>query len=248
LAGDDSMQAAGVRESLSILYAQLGRFAESAELQTRVADARERHLSADHPSTLNSRYNLAYMGVITGRFEDAVRLAEDVVARQRRVLGPRHDRLAVSLRILARAYDQAGRAEDAIAPAAEALAIQKAEFGSVHEQIAADLVWQAVVEMHTGRLAKAERDARDALAYYDAQTHPSRVDLPHMRTTIGSVLAEAGKLDEADAEISRAAADLRAAHQENVFLAFALDALAEVARRRSRPDRARALSTDALAL
>jgi hypothetical protein len=62
------------------------------------------------------------------------------------------------------------------------------------------------------------------------------------------VLAEAGKLDEADAQIARAASDLRAAHHENAFLAFALDALGDVARRRRQPARARELTTEALAL
>ncbi len=248
LAGQDSAQAIGVRESLGILYAQVGRFAEAAALQAQVAAARERYLSADHPHTLNSRYNLAYAFVNLGRFEDAVRVSEDVVARQRRVLGPRHDRLAVSLRILARALDQAGRAEDALAPAAEALAIQTAEFGPVHPQVAIDRVWQAVVEMHTARLAKAEEDARSALAYFDIHPDPGRADAPHLRTLVGSVLAESGHLDEADAQISRAAADLRAAHHENVFLGFALDALGDVARRRAQAARARALASEALPL
>jgi len=244
IAGDDSTEAAGVRESLSILYAQEGRFAESASLQAQVVETRARHLSADHPFTLNSRYNLAYTYVNLGHFEDAIPMAEDVVARQRRVLGPRHDRLAVSLRILARALDQAGRAGDALAPAAEALAIQTAEFGPVHVQVAIDHVWQAVAEMHAGRLANAEADARNALAYYDAHPDP-RADAPHLRTLIGSVLGAAGHLDEADAQMSRAAADLRAAHLENVFLGFTLDALGDVARRRGQPDRARTLASEA---
>jgi serine/threonine-protein kinase len=246
-AGEDSMQAAGVRESLSILYAQLGRFAESASLQAQVAAARERQLSADHPHTLNSRYNLAYAFVNLGRFDDAVRVAEDVVARQRRVLGPHHDRLAVSLRILARALDQAGRAGDALAPAAEAIAIQTAEFGPEHPQVITDRVWQAVVEAHAGQFAKAEQDARIALAYFDAHPDP-RADAPHLRTLAGSVLAETGHLEDADAQISRAAADLRAAHRENVFLAYALDALGDIARRRAQPERARTLALEALPL
>jgi len=246
--GDDSTESAGVRESLSILYAQLGRFAESASLQAQVAAARARHLSADHPYTLNSRYNLAYVYVNLGRFEDAVRIAEDVVTRQRRVLGPRHDRLAVSLRILARALDQAGRAEDALAPAGESIAIQTAEFGPDHAQVAAGRIWRAVAEMHAGRLAQAEEDARIALAYFDAHPDPGRADAPHLRTLVGCVLAESGHLDEADAQIARAGAELRAAQHQNVFLGFALDALGDVARRRREPARARSLASEALSL
>jgi serine/threonine-protein kinase len=246
--GGDSEEAIGVRESLAITYAQGGRFADAASIQAQVASARERHLTADHPNALNSRYNLAYAYVNLGRAEDAIRISEDVVARQRRVLGPNHDRLALTLRLLARARDQAGRAEDAVAPAAEALAIQTREFGRDHAQIATDLVWQAVIEAHTGKLVPAERDAREALAFFDRHDGASRADWPYPRTLAGLVLADAGRLEDADREISEAASDLRAAHHDNAFLAFALDAAGDVALRRAQPARARSLTTEGLAL
>ena len=154
----------------------------------------------------------------------------------------------MSLRVLGRALDSAGRAEEAVAPTAEALAIQTAEFGAVHLQVAIDRVWQAVVETHIGQLAKAERDAREALTFFDSYTGGVRADLPHMRSLIGIVLAEAGRLDEADAQVSRAAADLRAVHLEGAYLGFALDALGDIARRRQQPARARDLTNEALTL
>jgi tetratricopeptide (TPR) repeat protein len=149
---------------------------------------------------------------------------------------------------LARALDSAGRAEQAVTPIAEALAIQTDEFGAFHVQVATDLVWQAVVDAHTGQLPKAERDAREALRFFDSYTGAVRADMPNMRTVIGGVLAEVGKLDEADAQITRAAADLRAAPLHGAFLGFALDALGDVARRRRQLARARDLANEALPL
>jgi eukaryotic-like serine/threonine-protein kinase len=246
--GADSAEAVGVRESLAILYSQDGRFAEAAAEQSKVAEWRDRHLSADHPHTLNSRYNLGYAYLNLGRFEDAIRTLEDVATRQRRVLGPKHDRLAVSLRVLARALDQAGRAEDARGPIAEALEIQETAFGADHSQVAIDRLWQAVVEMHSGLLAEAERDARATLAYLDAHTNPLRADAPYWRAVAGTVLAETGKLAEADAQIARAIADQRAAHHENVFLGLELDAEGDVARQRLQFERAREKTSAALPL
>ena len=135
-----------------------------------------------------------------------------------------------------------------MAPEGEALAIQSAAFGPANLQVATDRVWLAVIEAHSGRLAQAETDARQALAYFDDHPDPGRADRPHIRTLLGGVLADAGKLADADAQIARAAADLRAAHHENAFLAFALDALSDVALRRSQGARARDLAVEALPL
>jgi len=209
---------------------------------------RERHLGADHPNTLNARYNLAYYLQALGRFTEAVRIAEDVVARQRRVIGERHPRLAPTLRLLARALDSAGRAEDALSPIAEALSIHAERFGLVHFEAASDRVWQAQIEAHTGRLADAERDAREALSFFDTHAAAVRADVPSMRACLGGVLAEAGRLEDAEAQIARAVSDLRTAHQDGPFLGLALDALGDVARRRQQMPRAVELTREALAV
>jgi serine/threonine-protein kinase len=246
--GDDSADAAAVRESLAIIYSQLARFAEAAALQEPVTIWRERHLGTDHPHTLTARYNLAFYLQALGRFDDAVTITEDVANRQRRVLGERHDGLAATLRLRARALDAAGRAEEALPIAAEALAIHVERFGADHLQVAHDRVWQAVVEAHTGRLAEAERDCREAQRIFDSQRSPARADLPNVRMWIGIVLAEAGRLDQADAVIGRAVSDLRSSRQDGPFLGLALDALADVARRRGQLSRARDLAREALPL
>ena len=246
--GDDSAESAGVRESLAIVYNQAARFADAAALERPVLAWRQQHLGPDHPHTLTAGYNLAYYLQALGEFDAAVGLAEDVAARQRRVLGGRHDALATSLRLLARASDGAGRAEAAVGPIAEALAIHSDRFGRDHVQIAHDRVWQALIEAHTGRLAEAERDAREALRIFDAQQGPPRADLPTVYVTLALVLAETGRLDDAEAVVTRTVSDLRARHQEGLFLGLALDAHSDIARRRGQPARARDLARAALPL
>jgi serine/threonine-protein kinase len=248
LKGEDSADAAAVRESLAIVYSQLARFTEAAALQQPVALWRERHLGADHPHTLTARYNQAFYLQALGHFNDAVAITEDVVERQRRVLGERHDGLAVSLRLRARALDGAGRAEAALPLVAEALSIHVERFGADNLQVAHDRAWQALIEAHTGRLAEAERDCREAQRIFDTQKGPPRADLPNMRMWIGIVLAEAGQLDQADAVIARAVSDLRSSRPEGPFIALALDALGDVARRKGQPSRARDLAREALPL
>ncbi len=246
--GEKSPEAAAVRESLGIAYIQDARFREAAAVQAPVVALREARLGADHPHTLIARYNLAFIFEETGRFEDAVRISEDVVSRQRRVLGPRHAVVATTLRLLARALDSAGRAEEAAAPLDEALRIQAETLAPSHVLLATGQIWKAVVETHTGHLEQAERDARGALTLLDSYQGAVRADLPYMRARAGYVLAEAGRLDEANAQISRAAADLRRAHHENVLLGFALDWFADVALRQHQPARAREFTDEALVL
>jgi tetratricopeptide (TPR) repeat protein len=114
--------------------------------------------------------------------------------------------------------------------------------------VAHDRAWQALIEAHTGRLADAERDCREAQRIFDSQKGPPRADLPHVRMWIGIVLAEAGQLDQADAVIARAVSDLRSSRSEGPFIALALDALGDVARRRGQPSRALDLAREALPL
>jgi len=246
--GDDSADAAAVRESLGIVYSQLARFTEAEALQQPVVLWRERHLGADHPHTLTARYNLAFYLQALGRFNDAVSITEDVVRRQRVVLGERHDALAVSLRLLARALDASGRSDAALPLMTEALAIHIDRFGADNLHVAHDRAWQAVIEVHTGHLAEAERDCREAQRIFDSQKGPPRADLPNLRMWIGIVLAEAGQLDQAEAVIARAVSDLRSSRLEGPFIALALDALGDVARRRGQPSRARDLAREALPL
>ena len=248
LKGDDSADAAAVRESLGIVYSQLARFTEAAALQQPVVLWRERHLGADHPHTLTARYNLAFYIHALGRSNEAVAITEDVVKRQRVVLGERHDGLAVSLRLLARALDASGQSEAALPLVAEALAIHRDRFGADNVQVAHDRAWQAVIEAHTGHLGEAEHDCREAQRIFDAQEGPPRADLPNLRMWIGIVLAEADRLDQADAVIARAVSDLRSSRREGPFIAMALDALGDVARRRGQSSRARELTREALPL
>ena len=246
--GDDSADAAAVRESLGIVYSQLARFSEAAALQQPVVLWRERHLGADHPHTLTARYNLAFYLQALGRFDDAVSITEDVVRRQRVVLGERHDALAVSLRLLARALDASGRSDEALPLATEALAIHIERFGADHQQVAHDRLWQALIEAHIGHLAEAERDCREAQRIFDAQKGPSRADLPYLRMWIGIAFAEAGELDRAQQVIAQAVSDLRSSAAEGPFIALALDALGDIARRLGQPARARDLAREALPL
>jgi len=246
--GDESREAAQVRNTLAILYTSTGRLTEAIAMYRRLVDMAQRSDGADHPDTLVTRFNLAFPLLLADHLDEALSILEDVVARERRVLGERHVRLSIALRLQARVLDAAGRSEEALAPMAEALAIHRDRFGPAHVQVAADLAWQGMIEARTGRLAAAERDVRETLRLIGAQTGLAPTDLAWLRFYAGTVLAQAERLDEADGLISQAVAVFRGGRISDGDRGRVLDGQSDVTRRRGQAARAAELGREALAL
>ena len=82
---------------------------EAISLYEQALAARERVLGPDHPSTLQSRSNLATAYRAAGRLDEATSLHEQTLAARERVLGPDHPDTVASRNNLAAAYQAAGR-------------------------------------------------------------------------------------------------------------------------------------------
>ena len=82
-------------------------------MDEQVLAARERVLGPDHPSTLQSRNNLAVGYRVAGRLDEAITLHEQVLAARERVLGPDHPSTLQSRNNLAVGYQAAGRSGEA---------------------------------------------------------------------------------------------------------------------------------------
>ncbi|GAA4049257.1 FxSxx-COOH system tetratricopeptide repeat protein [Nonomuraea soli] len=109
--------------------ADLGR--ATLLLEQTLAD-RERVLGADHPDTLYSRSNLAYVYQSTGDLGRAIPLLEQTLTDLQRVLGPDHPD-ALSSRInLASAYESVGDLGRAIPMYEQTLADQQRVLGTDH--------------------------------------------------------------------------------------------------------------------
>jgi tetratricopeptide (TPR) repeat protein len=86
----------------------------------------------DHPSTLNSRNNLASVYQDAGRAAEAIALHERTLAARERVLGPDHPSTLNSRNNLASAYQDTGRAAEAIALHERTLADYERVLGPDH--------------------------------------------------------------------------------------------------------------------
>ena len=74
----------------------------------------EVRLGPDHPDTMTSRGNLAYIYQAAGRLTDALPLYEAALTARERLLGPDHPDTLASRNNLATAYHAAGRLTDAL--------------------------------------------------------------------------------------------------------------------------------------
>jgi serine/threonine-protein kinase len=246
--GDDSPEATDVRESLAVTCSMRDRQAEAASLQARVSEWRARRLGADDPRTLTSRYNQANYLLVLGRTAEATPILEDVVARQRRILGPRHDSFASSLKVLAVALDLAGRTEEALPRSAEALAIHREALGADNVQVVHGVLIRSAIESRTARLSEAVHGCGEALRFFATHKGFGARWEANTLSVCGMVLAEAGRLEEAEGRLAEAVARFRGANMEGVFPARALDALGDVTRRRGQTARAIELGREAVAM
>jgi eukaryotic-like serine/threonine-protein kinase len=244
----DSRESMGVREGLGITYASTDRYAEASRLQARISDWRERHLGPAHPGTLTSRYNQAAYLIELGRAAEAASILEGVLAERRRVLGPRHDHVALTLKTLASARDAAGRTEEALPLVEESVAIHRELFGPAGVQTVLGVLLRARLLARTARLDEAQRDCRAALALVAANANFGARRVAGARSSCGSVAAEAGRLDEADAWLEQAVTGFRASGLQGAVLARALDARSDVARRQGRLALAVELGREAVAV
>lgn len=248
IGGQDSADVIKVRESLASTYHDSDRFAEGTAIQEKVAAWSERHLGSDNLDTLIGRHNYAYQLIDLGRTAEAIPIAEDTVTRRRRVLGPRHSDLGSSLQVLARALNDVGRTEEALPHISEALAIHHEAFGPSHREFAWDLSWQSMFEARAGQLAAAERDCTAAQNFFKNQPTIRPYLLCMVQSNAAFVLAEAGRLEEAETQLSEAIALCRARGFHGVTYARALDMLGDVARRRDQAARAAELGKEAIAV
>ena len=91
------------------------QIAEAITLHEQALADMERVLSADHPTTLNTRDNLAIAYLEAGRTAEAIASFEQNLPDMERVLGADHPTTLATRDNLAIAYSAAGRTREAMA-------------------------------------------------------------------------------------------------------------------------------------
>ncbi|MET8992843.1 tetratricopeptide repeat protein, partial [Nonomuraea wenchangensis] len=111
---------------------ELADFARAIPLLQQTLADRERVLGSDHPSTLNSRSNLASAHYTAGDLSRAIPLYEQTLGDRERVLGTHHPDTLTSRSNLAGAYQEAGDLSRAIPLHEQTLADRERILGTHH--------------------------------------------------------------------------------------------------------------------
>lgn len=216
--GADDHNAVTCRDGLARVLVTRQAFDEAAVVLREALAIRERTLGPEHTDTAYSRAMLADVLRAAGRGADAEPLYRQALATWQTLGGNAINRISAEhglAQILIANRDLAGTRQ----------ALQRA-LALCDEHTAPALRVQLLSELavacaHSGDLPAAEAAAREALARAEAATSTSSIELVPILDGLTRILAAAGRLDEADATISRAIA-LSEPHPEQIASLLAL--------------------------
>ena len=133
-----------------------GRFGEAEPLLVRALETRERVLGAEHPDTLTSVNNLAWLYERQGRYGEAEPSYLRALAGCERVLGAEHPDTLTSVNNLAGLYRSQGRFGEAEPLYLRALAAKERVLGAEHPSTLTSVNNLAGLYESQGRLGEAE--------------------------------------------------------------------------------------------
>ncbi len=167
-------------------------------------------LGPDHPETLHSMDNLAFMYSGLGRNQEALKLHEEALALRKSKLGPDHPHTLFSMTSLAVNYSALGRHTDALKLNEETLALQKAKLGPDHTDTLKSMPLLAINYSALGRHADAVNLSEETVALYKAKLgsdHPDTLRCMNLLAINYAALgrhADALKLNEGTLALQKA--------------------------------------------
>jgi hypothetical protein len=137
-------------------YYEGGRWKEAERLQGLVTRIHKRVLGEDHPSTLTSMLNLAYIYWSLGRQEEAEELEMQVMEMMKRVLGDDHPDTLTSMSNLALTFSSQGRLKEAEELEMKVMEMMKRALGDDHPDTLTSMSNLAFTYWSQGRHKEAE--------------------------------------------------------------------------------------------
>ena len=133
-----------------------GRWKEAETLLIQVMKFRKKVLGPEHPDTLTSMNNLAFLYNNQGKYETAEPLYEKTLQLSKKVLGPEHPDTLTSMNNLAGLYDSQGKYEAAEPLYEETLQLRKKILGLEHPDTLTSMNNLAFLYKSQGKYEAAE--------------------------------------------------------------------------------------------
>jgi tetratricopeptide (TPR) repeat protein len=160
-------------------------------------DARTNKLGTDHPDTLVSKNNLAWVYHLQGKHDQAEALYREAIEGARRKLGIAHPSTQMFVRNLVNCYEQRGQPAQAEPLLRELADFWKQKAGADSPQYAGELAGLGLNLLRQQKYAEAEPLLRDALAIR-AKTQPDAWTSFNTRSLLGGSLLGQQKYAEAE--------------------------------------------------
>ncbi len=198
---DDAAEAAASAANMAARYlAEQGIHAQAETLFREVLAAQLRVLHPDHPDTLATRHNIAYMMSERGDHVAAEAEYRDVLAARLRVLGPDHPSTLATRHQIAREMAARGNHAGAEAEYRDVLAAEHLVLGPDHPSTLATRHNIAREMAERGDRAGAETEYRDVLAAKLRVLGPDHPSTLATRHNIAREMAARGNHAGAEAE------------------------------------------------
>jgi tetratricopeptide (TPR) repeat protein len=182
----------------------VGDHAGAEPLYRRALEASERALGPEHPSTLSSVHNLAFLLDRTGDYAGAEPLYRRALAGSERVLGPEHPLTLTSVNNLAGLLQSTGDYAGAARLYRRALEARERVLGPEHCDTLTSVSDLALLLARTGDYAGAESLSRRALAARERVLGPEHPDTLTSVSNLAVLLARTGNYTGAEPLYRRA--------------------------------------------
>lgn len=183
---------------------QSGNYQEGLELARATLTKAEAQLSPEHPVTLTSVNNLAFLYDMQGRYGEAEPLYKRALETRERVLGLEHPNTLISANNLAAVYYRQGRYGEVEPLLERTLVASERELGSEHPNTLTSVNNLASLYRNQGRYGEAESLVKHTL---EASERVRGIEHPGTLVTINNlagIYRSQGRYGEAEALYKRA--------------------------------------------
>jgi serine/threonine protein kinase len=210
LLGERHVEVADTMDSLARVLFSRGGFAQAEGLHREALDIRREQFAGDHPRIAGGLHYLGTTCHALGKFAESEDYLRRALEMRERLMGPESLDVAGSLAELGNVLRSMGEYEKAEPLCRRALEIRRDRLRPDHADVIVSM-WVLGVVLHgRGDDAGAEAMLRECLAHFEESSVAKGIGAS-IRTALGKVLADGGRLEEAEPMIAEALAIRRAA-------------------------------------
>ncbi|KAI9877032.1 MAG: hypothetical protein M1830_005006 [Pleopsidium flavum] len=178
--------------------AEKGSYPVAEEMDRRALEERNKALGLEHPDTLISVSNLAFVLQKQGKYEEAEKMNRRALEGMNKALGPEHPDTLISVSNLALMLRHQGKYNEAEKMNRHVVDVRKKMLGPEHPDTLISVSNLALVLWNQGKYNEAEKMNRQALEGRNKALGPEHPDTLMSVSNLALMLRKQGKYNEAE--------------------------------------------------